>query len=72
MRLRQGSKPHKIVKIAKEHVLITILDNTFVSSYPQRPIELGSDIVIHRVTKFIGGRGLKTLKVRLDYRLLLR
>lgn len=95
------------VQIAKEHNLITIIDNTFMSPYLQRPIELGIDIVIHSATKFIGGhsdvlaglvvtkdpllakriysvqnafgavlgpqdswlllRGLKTLKVRLDY-----
>lgn len=43
------------VQIAKEHKLITILDNTFMSPYLQRPIELGIDIVIHSATKFIGG-----------------
>ncbi len=95
------------VRIAKEKELITIIDNTFMSPYLQRPLELGIDIVIHSATKFIGGhsdvvaglavvkgnglaakvyrvqngfgailgpqdswlllRGLKTLKVRLDY-----
>ena len=95
------------VEIAREHNLLVIVDNTFMSPYLQRPIELGADIVIHSATKFIGGhsdvigglvvvksqelagrvyfvqngfgavlgpqdswlllRGLKTLKVRLDY-----
>lgn len=95
------------VEIAKERQLIAIIDNTFMSPYLQRPIELGVDIVIHSATKFIGGhsdvvaglvavkghdlarkiyaiqngfgavlgpqdswlllRGLKTLKVRMDY-----
>jgi len=95
------------VRIAKENNLLTIVDNTFMSPYLQRPIELGADIIIHSATKFIGGhsdviaglavanteelsqriykvqngfgavlgpqdswlllRGLKTLKVRMDY-----
>lgn len=94
-------------QIAAEHSLPVIVDNTFMSPYLQRPLELGADIVIHSATKFIGGhsdvvgglvvtkkpewskriyasqngfgailgpqdswlllRGLKTLKVRLDY-----
>lgn len=44
-----------VVEIAKEKNLITIIDNTFMSPYLQRPIELGMDIVIHSATKFIGG-----------------
>lgn len=95
------------VEIAKKHNLLTIIDNTFMSPYLQRPLDLGFDIVVHSATKFIGGhsdvvaglvvvkgeelarklyaiqnsfgavlgpqdswlllRGLKTLKVRLDY-----
>lgn len=95
------------IKIAKEHGLLVLIDNTFMSPYLQRPIELGADIVIHSATKFIGGhsdvigglvvvkdpqlarrvysvqngfgailgpqdswlllRGLKTMKVRMDY-----
>ncbi|ADY57081.1 cystathionine beta-lyase [Syntrophobotulus glycolicus DSM 8271] len=97
----------EIVRIAQKHGLTTLIDNTFMTPYLQRPIELGIDIVIHSATKFIGGhsdvvaglvvvktkelakriqavqynfgavlgpmdswlllRGLKTLKVRLDY-----
>lgn len=95
------------VKIARENNLLVIVDNTFMSPYLQRPIELGADIVVHSATKFIGGhsdviggivavkgeelarklyavqngfgavlgpqdcwlllRGVKTLKVRMDY-----
>lgn len=95
------------VKLAREHGLLVLVDNTFMSPYLQRPLELGADIVIHSATKFIGGhsdvisglvvvkdeelakriyfvqngfgavlgpqdcwlllRGLKTLKVRMDY-----
>jgi len=95
------------ISIAKEFEIIVMVDNTFLSPYIQRPLELGADIVIHSATKFIGGhsdvvgglvvvkdheiakkiyriqntvgailgpqdswlllRGLKTLKVRMDY-----
>lgn len=42
-------------KIAREQEIITIVDNTFMTPYLQRPLELGSDIVIHSATKFLGG-----------------
>ena len=42
-------------KLAKDHNAITIVDNTFMSPYLQRPLELGADIVIHSATKFLGG-----------------
>lgn len=41
--------------IAKKYDLLTIIDNTFMSPYLQRPIEFGFDIVIHSATKFLGG-----------------
>jgi cystathionine beta-lyase len=44
-----------VVEIAKKNNLLTIIDNTFMSPYLQRPIELGFDIVIHSATKFLGG-----------------
>jgi len=40
---------------AKEHELLTMLDNTFMTPYHQRPIELGIDIVLHSATKFLCG-----------------
>ncbi|MFC4775632.1 trans-sulfuration enzyme family protein [Paenibacillus sp. GCM10023252] len=40
---------------AKGHGLLTMLDNTFMTPYHQRPIELGVDIVLHSATKFLGG-----------------
>ncbi|MHC1683948.1 MAG: PLP-dependent aspartate aminotransferase family protein [Clostridiaceae bacterium] len=95
------------IEIAKKHKLLVIVDNTFMSPYLQRPLELGADVVIHSATKFIGGhsdvvggivvakdealaaeiykiqnglgailgpqdcflllRGLKTLKIRMEY-----
>ncbi len=42
-------------KIAKEHQLICAVDNTFASPYLQNPIALGADIVMHSVTKYLGG-----------------
>lgn len=42
-------------KIAKEHHLILAVDNTFASPYLQNPLALGADIVMHSVTKYLGG-----------------
>jgi len=44
-----------VSKIAKAHNLLTIVDNTFMTPYLQRPIELGADIVVHSATKYLGG-----------------
>ncbi len=44
-----------VCQIGKEHDLLVIVDNTFLTPYYQRPLELGADIVIHSATKFIGG-----------------
>ena len=44
-----------ISKIAREHRLITVVDNTFASPYLQNPLNLGADIVIHSTTKYLGG-----------------
>jgi cystathionine beta-lyase len=41
--------------LAKERGLITIVDNTFMTPYLQRPLELGCDIVLHSGTKFLNG-----------------
>jgi cystathionine beta-lyase len=41
--------------IAREHNLLAITDNTFMTPYLQRPLELGFDIVVHSATKFLGG-----------------
>ena len=45
----------EISKITKEKDLILIVDNTFLTPYLQRPLELGADIVIHSGTKYLGG-----------------
>lgn len=47
----------KVAEIAKEFGAITVVDNTFMSPYLQRPIEHGIDIVLHSATKYIGGHG---------------
>lgn len=44
-----------VVAIAREYKLITIVDNTFMSPYLQRPLELGADVVVHSATKFLSG-----------------
>ncbi|MFW5687574.1 MAG: trans-sulfuration enzyme family protein, partial [Bacteroidota bacterium] len=44
-----------VAKIAKEHNLITVCDNTFCSPYLQRPLDFGFDIVFSSITKFLNG-----------------
>ncbi|MEC8616284.1 MAG: cystathionine gamma-synthase [Bacteroidota bacterium] len=44
-----------IVKIAKTSGIKVAVDNTFATPYLQRPLELGADIVMHSVTKYLGG-----------------
>ncbi len=45
----------KTVVLAHGQRILTVVDNTFMSPYFQRPIELGADIVLHSTTKYIGG-----------------
>jgi cystathionine gamma-lyase len=42
-------------EIAKKNELILVVDNTFASPYLQNPLALGADIVMHSVTKYLGG-----------------
>ena len=44
-----------VTNLARSHSTISICDNTFLSPYLQRPIELGVDIVVHSTTKYING-----------------
>jgi len=44
-------------KIAHNHGIPLIIDNTFATPYLFRPIEHGADIVVHSATKFLGGHG---------------
>ncbi len=45
----------KSATLAHQHGLIVIADNTFATPYFQRPLDLGSDIVVHSGTKYLGG-----------------
>jgi cystathionine gamma-lyase len=45
----------KLCKIAHKHGIVVVVDNTFASPYLQSPLELGADIVMHSVTKYING-----------------
>ena len=44
-----------IAKLAKEHDCLLAVDNTFATPYLQNPLDLGADIVMHSVTKYLGG-----------------
>jgi len=44
-----------ISAIAKEHNILVAVDNTFATPYLQNPLDLGADIVMHSVTKYLGG-----------------
>jgi cystathionine beta-lyase/cystathionine gamma-synthase len=44
-----------IAAVGKAKGLITVVDNTFASPYLQTPLSLGADIVVHSVTKYLGG-----------------
>lgn len=45
----------KISADAKAANILSVVDNTFMSPYFQRPLELGADIVVHSATKYVGG-----------------
>jgi Cystathionine beta-lyases/cystathionine gamma-synthases len=42
-------------KIAKKSGALLCVDNTFATPYLQTPLDLGADIVMHSVTKYLGG-----------------
>ncbi|MCX7710888.1 MAG: PLP-dependent aspartate aminotransferase family protein [Clostridia bacterium] len=44
-----------ITELAGSRGALTIIDNTFLTPYYQRPLELGADIVLHSGTKYLGG-----------------
>jgi O-acetylhomoserine (thiol)-lyase len=46
-----------VARIAHAHNIPLIVDNTFASPYLCRPIDYGADIVVHSLTKFLGGHG---------------
>jgi methionine-gamma-lyase len=48
---------YEISKIAKEHDIPVVIDNTFATPVLQRPLELGADISLHSTTKYLNGHG---------------
>ncbi len=42
-------------KVAHKHGIVVIVDNTFSTPYLQKPLDLGADVVLHSLTKFING-----------------
>lgn len=44
-----------VAALAKKRSILTVVDNTFMTPYLQRPLELGADIVVHSATKYLGG-----------------
>lgn len=53
--LMQLTDLRAVVALAKQHNLLSMVDNTFASPINQRPLELGCDVVLHSATKYIGG-----------------
>lgn len=44
-----------VADISHKHGLLVIVDNTFMTPYLQKPLDLGADIVVHSATKYLGG-----------------
>ncbi|MEM6628955.1 MAG: cystathionine gamma-synthase [Bacteroidota bacterium] len=44
-----------IVNLTKEKKILSVVDNTFASPYLQNPLNLGADIVVHSITKYLAG-----------------
>jgi methionine-gamma-lyase len=64
-----------VCKIARENNILVCVDNTFCSPYLQNPLDLGADIVLHSMTKFINGHadvvaGVIVTKTQEHYKLL--
>src|ERR1700738_1257104 len=49
-----------MAKLANERNITVVVDNTFLSPYLQRPIELGAHIVVHSMTKYLNGHSDST------------
>ena len=62
-----------LAELAHEHGVVLAVDNTFCSPYLQKPLDLGADIVLHSMTKFINGHadivaGMLVAKKEEDYK----
>ncbi len=44
-----------VVKVAKQHKVMTIIDATLATAYNIRPLDMGVDVVVHSATKYLGG-----------------
>ncbi|MCS4485737.1 bifunctional cystathionine gamma-lyase/homocysteine desulfhydrase [Staphylococcus americanisciuri] len=44
-----------VSELARQHDILTVVDNTFMTPYFQTPLTLGADIVVHSATKYLGG-----------------
>lgn len=53
--LMHVSNIQALAEVAHKHGLLLIVDNTFLTPYYQKPLDLGADIVIHSGTKYLGG-----------------
>jgi cystathionine gamma-lyase len=45
----------EVAKISQKHTILLCVDNTFATPYLQNPLDLGADIVMHSMTKYLGG-----------------
>ena len=62
---------NQVAKIGAARGILTVVDNTFASPYVQRPLDLGVDVVLHSVTKYINGHsdmvgGVVVVRDRID------
>ncbi|MDD1978420.1 MULTISPECIES: methionine gamma-lyase [Pseudomonas] len=46
-----------VAKLAHQHDITVVVDNTYCTPYLQRPLELGADLVVHSATKYLSGHG---------------
>jgi cystathionine beta-lyase/cystathionine gamma-synthase len=45
----------QVARLCRDRGLISVVDNTFLTPYLQRPLDLGADIVVHSMTKYLNG-----------------
>ena len=53
--LLKVSSVKQIAKVSHEHGALVVVDNTFLTPYLQKPLDLGADVVLHSATKYLGG-----------------
>lgn len=50
-----------VAEVAHRHGILVVVDNTFMSPYVQNPLDLGADLVVHSVTKYINGHSVSSV-----------